>query len=122
MNALKYGVNELAKEINDIIQNPRRYFDFFKWHKHYSFHSAGECSDCICGICAVLNARRITNKKSVYNYISKWWNEPKDYNFTNVISHWGPEPQQKYNTFLKFMTAILGFGVLSLISVAIFMI
>lgn len=86
LNAMNYGVEQLAKEINEIIRNPQRYFDFFKWINYYSFHTSEEDDyyDAVCGMCALLNNRTRKNLSTVYDHITKWWNEPK--------AHKGDEP------------------------------
>lgn len=76
LDANKLGVQRLAKEMNDIIRNPQRYFNFFKWHGYYSFHesSKDKYHNAVCGFCALLNNKTRRNERTVYKYISKWWN------------------------------------------------
>lgn len=76
LNALTLGVKGLAKEMNDIIHNPRRYFDFFKWHGHYTFHATSddEYHYEICGLCATLNNKTRSEQRTVYSNITAWWN------------------------------------------------
>lgn len=78
LNALTLGVQELAKEMNDIILEPRRYYDFFKWHGYYTFqHTADdEYRDAVCGLCAVLNNKTRKEQRRVYSNITEWWNSP----------------------------------------------
>lgn len=87
LDALKLGVEGLAKEMNDIINSPRRYYDFFKWHDYYSFHDAGadDYRESVCAFCAFLNTDAYTQryKKSVYNNILGWWNVKKPEEFPN---------------------------------------
>lgn len=75
LNANKLGVRALAKEMNDIIKDPERYFNFFKWHGYYSFHNSDEDNhrDAVCGFCTLLNNKTRRNQKTTYKYIAKWW-------------------------------------------------
>lgn len=86
LNARNYEVEELAKEINEIICNPQRYFDFFKWLNYYSFHSTEENNyyEAVCGMCALLNNMTRRNERTVYHHIIKWWNEPKANDTVNM--------------------------------------
>lgn len=76
LNANKLGVRKLAKEMNDIILDPQRYFNFFKWHGYYSFHKTGKDNnhDAVCRFCALLNNKTRRNERTVYKHMSKWWN------------------------------------------------
>lgn len=76
LNAQESGARELAKEMNDIIRNPLKYYNFFKWHDHYSFHNSDEDNyhDAICGFCALLNNKTRRGQRITYKYITKWWN------------------------------------------------
>lgn len=101
LNALNYRVEELAKEINEIINNPQRYFDFFKWLNYYSFHSTEEYNyyDAVCGMCALLNNRTRRNERTVYHHIISFWNEPKQ-NDTEETTHKIDEVKSKpYGVF-----------------------
>lgn len=77
LNAVNNSVQDLAKEINDIIHNSQRYYDFFKWHRYYSFHSSDEDNyyNPVCGLCALLNNRTRRNQRTVYKHMTTWWNE-----------------------------------------------
>lgn len=77
LNAVNNNAEDLAKDISDIIQNPQRYFDFFKWHRYYSFHSSEQYNyhDPVCGLCALLNNKTRRNQYTVYKHMTKWWNE-----------------------------------------------
>lgn len=77
LDAGKLGVKDLAKEMNDIIHDPPRYFDFFRWHGYYTFHNANEDDfyATVCGFCAMLNNETRKNQRTFYKNITKWWNE-----------------------------------------------
>lgn len=76
LNAQELGVRGLAKEMNDIIQEPMKYYNFFKWHGYYSFHNSDEDNyhDTVCGFCALLNNKTRRDQRTAYMYITKWWN------------------------------------------------
>lgn len=76
LDAQKLGEVELAKEMNDIILNPQRYFNFFKWRSYYSFHATtnNKYRETVCELCAFLNNRKQTNLRTEYKDIGKWWN------------------------------------------------
>lgn len=78
LNARTLGYKQLAKEMNSIISDPRRYYEFFKWHGYYNFYDTYglENHDTygICNICAKLNKRMESQRKTVYTHITKWWN------------------------------------------------
>lgn len=80
LDATKLGVEELAKEIYDSINDPQRYYDFFKWHGYYSFHEAAvdKYSYSVCELCAFLNKKKNKHERTVrvYENITDWWNVP----------------------------------------------
>lgn len=62
--------------MNDIILDPQRYFDFFKWHGYYSFHETAKDKyrQTVCEFCAFLNSYKRKNIRKTYKDIGKWWN------------------------------------------------
>lgn len=80
LNARELGPENLAKEMNDIINDKQRYYNFFKWQRYYSFHETSEDSytDELCRFCAMLNNVREKNETKVYADIVNWWNGPQD--------------------------------------------
>lgn len=76
LNALELGVKGLAKEMVNIINNTRRYSDFFKWRNYYTVHdaAANDYRESVCAFCAHLNDNRKKNKTQVYENITAWWN------------------------------------------------
>lgn len=75
LNAHTLGVDKVAKEINDLISNPQGYYDLFKWHRYYSFHTGDDHQyhDAVCKLCALLNKK---TQRKVYINITEWWNSP----------------------------------------------
>lgn len=67
--------DQMARRMIEIINDVNTYYEFYKWHEHYSFHSTSEdrFSREICSLCAFLNKNK--NRTSVYDNIVEWWNE-----------------------------------------------
>lgn len=80
LNANEIGEEEIAKRINDAIQDKEKYYDYFKWHNHYSYHNIYESADTdrLCALCAFLNNRTVRNARRVYAHITQWWNEKEN--------------------------------------------
>lgn len=76
LDACALGPEKLARQMNHAIAVKRKYYDFFKWHSHYSFHSASETpkTDPICEFCALLNNVEKRRRRSIHTNTSKWWN------------------------------------------------
>lgn len=68
---------EMANTMNDVIKNTSKYYEYFKWHDHYSFHFSGEnrFSAEVCRLCTFLNNETLMNQTSVYDNMSEWWYE-----------------------------------------------
>lgn len=62
--------------MNQIINNKAMYYDFFKWHRYYSFHAPIDSAftDEICGFCAFLNNVTKSKATNVFPNIAHWWN------------------------------------------------
>lgn len=76
LNAHKLGPTKLAQEMDEIISDKTKYYEFFKWHRYYKFHGPIEnaFTDEICGFCAFLNNVTKSNTTNVFPNISRWWN------------------------------------------------
>lgn len=76
LNARTLGPVKLAQAMLDAIFNKKKYFEYFRWHGHYSFHYTGEDEfhDEICGFCELLNNKIAMEQKSV-RPTNIWWNE-----------------------------------------------
>lgn len=77
LDAGKLGPSGLAKEMNDIINNPGRFYDFFRWQKYYTFHNSvdDDYNAAVCGFCALLNNNTRRNQRAYYRNMTRWWNE-----------------------------------------------
>lgn len=76
LNAHTLGPTKLAQEMNEIISDKAKYYEYFKWHRYYSFHAPIEnaFTDEICGFCAFLNNVTKVNATNVFPNIVRWWN------------------------------------------------
>lgn len=77
LDACALGPEKLARQMDNAILVKRKYYEFFKWHAHYSFHSASEKpnTDPICELCALLNNVTKMTATSIHRDTSKWWNQ-----------------------------------------------
>lgn len=68
---------ELARIIYETVNDREKYYDFFRWHKYYSYHEPYESpdSDEICSFCAYLNKNKHINmyRSTVYKRITWFW-------------------------------------------------
>ncbi|KAJ8728286.1 hypothetical protein PYW08_016671 [Mythimna loreyi] len=76
-------IRELAEEMVDAINYRQRYYDFFKWHNHYSYHNRRESrdTDTYCKLCALINNQEKYAKTSIYENFIKWWNPENEFCF-----------------------------------------
>lgn len=75
LNANVLGPQKLASIIKNAVRNKEKYYDFFKWHRYYSFNDPSDTaeSDEICAFCAILNKKNRTGETSVYTHITNFW-------------------------------------------------
>lgn len=80
LDARALGPAKLAKEINDIIKDKKRYYDFFRWRRYYRYDASSDNadSDGICALCTALNNVARSNERRVYARFREWWNELQD--------------------------------------------
>ncbi|XP_030024951.2 alpha-(1,3)-fucosyltransferase C [Manduca sexta] len=76
LNAKELGAKDLAKQMSEIINDKERYYNFFKWHNHYSYHEVEEVpeTDFHCKLCEKLNSKEVTEGVNVYEHLRDWWN------------------------------------------------
>ncbi|XP_061719661.1 alpha-(1,3)-fucosyltransferase C-like [Cydia pomonella] len=76
LHAGKIKPPDLAKEMNDIIKDKDKYYSFFKWRNHYSYHKKEESpdSDALCRMCEMLHDQTLVKKETVYKDFRIWWN------------------------------------------------
>lgn len=75
LDAYSLGHVTLAAIMNDTIINKDKYYDYFKWHNHYSIHATNDSADTdeICAFCAFLNSKKHSYTRSVYTRLSMFW-------------------------------------------------
>ena len=78
LTARMNNIRMLAKEMANIINDKQKYYEFFKWHNHYSYHNPRESrdTDVHCKLCELVNNQQKYIKTSVYDDFTKWWNPP----------------------------------------------
>lgn len=88
LDAVKLGIEKLAPKMYEIITNPSIYYNFFKWHGHYTFHDTADdnYSYTVCELCAFLNNVNREHSKLVYENIIDWWNVPTPKDFKHIDS------------------------------------
>lgn len=76
LDAHELGPTKLAQEMDEIIKDKAKYYEFFKWHRYYRFHAPIESAftDEICGFCAFLNNVTKANTTNIVPNIARWWN------------------------------------------------
>lgn len=75
LNGNVLGPQKLARIIRDAVQNEEKYYEFFKWHRYYTFYNPSDNADSdeVCAFCAILNEKNRTGETSVYTRITNFW-------------------------------------------------
>ncbi|RVE51643.1 hypothetical protein evm_003775 [Chilo suppressalis] len=79
LNARDLGVKKLAAKMNELIQDPDKYAEYFRWKNHYSFHSRDEYDSAhneYCEFCALLNDEARMSEVTTISKFKEWWNKP----------------------------------------------
>ncbi|XP_047024591.1 alpha-(1,3)-fucosyltransferase C-like [Helicoverpa zea] len=76
LNARSLTVEELVKQMVNIINDKEKYYDFFRWHNHYTYHYAGDTpdTDYYCEFCRKINDDKFMSRVTIKNDFAKWWN------------------------------------------------
>ncbi|KAH9640722.1 hypothetical protein HF086_007293 [Spodoptera exigua] len=84
LSANTLTIKELAKKMADIIKNKELYYEYFKWHNHYSYRDvvASVETDPYCKLCEAINNEEEMSKTTIYEDIGMWWS-PKKCQFKN---------------------------------------
>lgn len=87
LNAETLPEEELAVKIKEAIQVKEKYYDYFRWHRYYSYQFTAESgdTDSLCAFCAFLNDESKRTQRRVYARFTKWWNEYSVPNQTDDI-------------------------------------
>ncbi|XP_048482500.1 alpha-(1,3)-fucosyltransferase C-like [Plutella xylostella] len=78
LNAMDLKPADIAAEMNRLIHNLTDYFDYFRWHNHYSYSNRGSHadSDPYCGLCTLLNDEQFVTRRHTIEDFTHWWNGP----------------------------------------------
>ncbi|XP_060803047.1 alpha-(1,3)-fucosyltransferase C-like [Amyelois transitella] len=78
LDARTLGPKRLADKMNELIGNPHKYAEYFRWTNHYIYAKRSESvlTDDYCGMCKLLNNKKIMKRKSVYMNFKEWWDPP----------------------------------------------
>lgn len=78
LNARELGPALLAATMNELINDPDQYINFFKWKHHYSYHSRDENpgNNDYCEFCAMINDESRMRKETVIQNFRDWWDMP----------------------------------------------
>lgn len=76
LNANNLTGEEMAEKMMEAIKDTEIYYDYFKWHGHYSYHIVTDSADTdpLCTFCAFLNDASNRKREQVYARFVKWWN------------------------------------------------
>lgn len=79
LSANTLTIKELAKKMVDMIQNKELYYEYFKWHNHYSYRDvvASATTDPYCKLCEAINNEKEMSKTTIYEDIGMWWSPKK---------------------------------------------
>lgn len=97
---------QMADRMHEIIKDKKKYYEFFKWHDHYSFHNTGEnrYHEELCRLCALLNKTR--NQTSILDHLVEWWYEEHPIWPTMATT---PISEAQQNAVEKFLTNVLDY-------------
>lgn len=78
LDARKLTITELAAKMNELINDPEKYAEYFKWKNHYSYHRQHESVDTepYCLFCTHLNNEEMVKTTTIYEDFKKWWTPP----------------------------------------------
>lgn len=78
LNARELGAEKLAATMKEIIDEPKKYYNFFRWKNHYSYYDRSDSpeTDDYCRFCAMANDEELMKTISVYQDFKKWWTPP----------------------------------------------
>ncbi|KAG6440305.1 alpha-(1,3)-fucosyltransferase C isoform X2 [Manduca sexta] len=73
IDGTKYNSSDLAGIMVTLMNNPKLYWDFFRWKNVYIYHDPSE-TDNVCAVCAALNNKHMMSSNSTYPKFRQWWN------------------------------------------------
>ncbi|XP_028177730.1 alpha-(1,3)-fucosyltransferase C-like [Ostrinia furnacalis] len=75
LNARELGVTNLAQMMADIIRDPERYANFFRWKNYYSYNykDPNPDSNSYCQMCALMNDEEKIGETTIVHNFRDWW-------------------------------------------------
>ncbi|XP_061717257.1 alpha-(1,3)-fucosyltransferase C-like [Cydia pomonella] len=73
IDARHHEPESLARVIADVIANPSKYHEFFRWRNHYKYSESEQKED-VCNLCTALNDKNMVTVESTYPHFRSWWN------------------------------------------------
>lgn len=79
LDARKTPIPKLAFMMVSLMGDKEAYYNYFKWHNHYSYHHVADSSESnpYCKFCALINDEKRFQNISMYPNFTDWWN-PKN--------------------------------------------
>lgn len=77
LNAKEIAPEKMANKMNEIIRDKQKYYDFFKFHRYYTYQATAESvdTDPLCAFCAFINDESRRNSRRTYTEFYKWWHK-----------------------------------------------
>ncbi|CAG9786048.1 unnamed protein product [Diatraea saccharalis] len=79
LNAMELGVERLVAKMNNLINNPEIYAEYFRWKNHYEYRFTNEDDSAhneYCGLCALMNDVAKMKEITVVKKFRQWWDNP----------------------------------------------
>ncbi|XP_022831009.1 alpha-(1,3)-fucosyltransferase C-like isoform X1 [Spodoptera litura] len=78
LDARKMSIEELAAKMNELINDPEKYAEYFKWKNHYTYHGQHESVHTLpyCLFCTQLNNEEMVKNTTIYKDFKNWWTPP----------------------------------------------
>lgn len=104
LNAETLSEEELAVKIKEAVQDKQKYYDYFRWHRYYTYQFSAESrdSDPLCQFCAYLNDESKRSQRRVYSGFTKWWNDYSKPNDTDNIIERYEDSDPHFKSYISF--------------------
>ncbi|KAJ8728292.1 hypothetical protein PYW08_016677 [Mythimna loreyi] len=75
LNVQSQSIEALVKKMMEIMNDKQKYYDYFRWTNHYSYHHPEEFpeTDYYCEFCRKINDYKSLTQTRYLNF-NKWWN------------------------------------------------
>ncbi|KAJ8728284.1 hypothetical protein PYW08_016669 [Mythimna loreyi] len=79
LDARLLDAKSLTEKMYELMNDPEKYAEYFKWRNHYTYHRQSESveTEPYCLFCTTLNTEEMVKKTTVYEEFRNWWNGPK---------------------------------------------